>query len=161
VKTPSSFLKLSKPQRRGIIWTLVLFFLVHLGITYIPRNIENLNPALVLDSTAQQKVDAVVSRKPSISKDTIYPFNPNYISEFKAYQLGISLAAVYRIRSYRESGKYINSEKVLQQVAQLTEEEITRIRPYLKLPKPFLPNTKKPKKKRVKKELNAATPTDL
>lgn len=67
--------------------------------------------------------------------------------------------AVYRIRAYRNAGKYISSEKTLQQVAKLSNEELARIRPYLKLPKPFLAKTKEPKQKRKKKNLMQLQPT--
>ena len=69
--------------------------------------------------------------------------------------------AVYRIRAYRKSGKYINSEKTFQQLTQLSETEIAQIRPYLKWTKSILTKTQKLKKKRIKKELNAAIPKDL
>ena len=68
---------------------------------------------------------------------------------------------MYRIRAYRSQGKYITSEKTFQQLAQLSNEELLRIRPYLKLPRPISPKVKNPKKERIKKQLNAATTTDL
>ena len=161
MKTTPSFLNLTKAQRRGVLWTLVLFLLLHLGITFLPKKTQNGDTSLVLDTIAQQQVDALIATKQTTIRDTIYPFNPNYISNFKAYQLGISMDAVYRIRAYRNAGRYISSDKTLQQVAKLSNEELSRIRPYLKLPKPFLAKTKKPKQKSIKKELNAATATDL
>ena len=114
-----------------------------------------------LDSLAQQQVDSLIAIKPTEAKDTIYPFNPNYISNFKAYQLGISMEVVKRIRTFRAAGKYINSLQDFKMVTQLSDAKITQIRPYLKLPEPRI-FTPKPKKiVRKKKELNGATVTDL
>ena len=158
--TPPKFLNLTKAQRKGIIWTLVLFLLIHLGIAFYPKNNQNGN-FLQLDSIAQLQIEALALKKQKSIKDTIYPFNPNYITDFKAYQLGISMDAVYRIRAYRKAGKYINSEKTFQQITQLSNEELLRVRPYLKMPKSFPTKTQKPKKKRIKKQLNAASATDL
>jgi len=161
VKTPPKFLNLTKAQRRGMIWTLFLFLLAHLGIRFLPSNHKDIDPFLVLDTLAQQHVNALIATKQAKSKDTIYPFNPNYISDYKAYQLDIPMEVVYRIRAYRNTGEYITSEKTLQQVAKLSNEELSRIRPYLKLPKSSLPKSQKKKRNRIKKELNAATAIDL
>lgn len=155
------FFNLTKAQRKGIIWTVILFLLAHLGIVFYPKNTQKENNSLQLDSLAQMQIEALASKNQNNIKDTIYPFNPNYITDFKAYQLGISIDAVYRIRAYRSQGKYITSEKTFQQLAQLSNEELLRIRPYLKLPRPISPKVKNPKKERIKKQLNAATTTDL
>jgi DNA uptake protein ComE-like DNA-binding protein len=88
-------------------------------------------------------------------RDSIYPFNPNYISDFKAYQLGISMSAVERIRAYRAAGSYLYSEEDLKQVAGLSDVEMNRIRPYLKLPE--IKKVKNTIAVRAKTELNSAT----
>ena len=88
-------------------------------------------------------------------RDSIYPFNPNYISDFKAYQLGISMSAVERIRAYRAAGSYLYSEEDLKQVAGLSDVEMNRIRPYLKLPE--IKKVKNTIAVRAKAELNSAT----
>jgi len=86
--------------------------------------------------------------------DTIYPFNPNYISDFKAYQLGISMTAVERIRAYRDNGNYLLTEKDIKKITGLSDAEMERIRPYLKFPE--IKKTEKTIKARVKKEINGA-----
>lgn len=86
--------------------------------------------------------------------DTIYPFNPNYISDFKAYQLGISMTAVERIRAYRANGNYLLTEKDIKKITGLSDAEMERIRPYLKFPE--IKKTEKTIKARVKKEINGA-----
>ena len=86
--------------------------------------------------------------------DTIYPFNPNYISDFKAYQLGISMTAVEHIRAYRANGNYLLTEKDIKKITGLSDAEMERIRPYLKFPE--IKKTEKTIKARVKKEINGA-----
>ena len=144
-----------------MIWTFILFLLIHFGIAFYPKNNPKRNTYLQLDSLTQMHVEALAAKKQESIKDTIYPFNPNYITDFKAYQLGISMEAIYRIRAYRDAGNYITSEKVFQQLTALSNEELLRIRPYLKLPKSISPKVQKLKKKPIKKQLNAATITDL
>ncbi|MDG1822719.1 MAG: helix-hairpin-helix domain-containing protein [Flavobacteriaceae bacterium] len=160
MKRFTSFRSPTKTQRRGILWTFALFFVMHIGLTYLPIQASKDSYAIVIDSLSQKVIDSLIIQTDSTSKDTIYPFNPNYITDFKAYQLGISMDAVYRIRAYRKQGNYIQSLLVFKQLTQMSETEIKRIQPYLKLP---IPQTVKKYKPRVKskKEFNGATKDEL
>ena len=42
----------------------------------------------------------------------IYPFNPNFISEYKAYKFGMSLPEINRLRAYRQRNLYVNHCKI-------------------------------------------------
>lgn len=161
MKPSPSFLTLTKSQRKGILWTFAIFLVLHLALRFYPKNNPKASSLFVLDSLAQQKVDSLIAVKPTKSKDTIYPFNPNYISDFKAYQLDISMEVVQRIRSYRASGKHINSLQDFKNVTQLPDDKVALIRPYLKLPKPRFVSDKPKKDVHVKKELNGASEADL
>lgn len=161
MKTPPSFLTFNKSQRRGIVWTVVIFAVLHFGIRFYPKPYPENETTFRLDSLTQQKVDSFAVVKSLSNKDTIYPFNPNYISDFKAYQLDISMEVVRRIRAFRASGNYINSVKVFKQVTQLPNNEVDRISPYLKIPKPRLPAIQPKKVARIKNEFNGATAADL
>jgi DNA uptake protein ComE-like DNA-binding protein len=161
VKPSPSFLNLTKSQRRGILWTLAIFLVLHLALWFYPKNNPKEPSLFILDSLAQQKVDSLIAVKPTETKDTIYPFNPNYISDFKAYQLGISMEVVQRIRSFRDSGKYINSLQDFKNVTQLPDDKLTQIHPYLKLPKQRFSAPEPTKVVRITKELNGASETDL
>jgi DNA uptake protein ComE-like DNA-binding protein len=157
VKPPSPFYKLNKAQRRGVMWTFFLFLVVHLLILIIDKPSPRNTKGLVENKEIQYLIDSLMGLQITSDKlrDTIYPFNPNYISDFKAYQLGISMSAVDRIRSYRAAGSYLYSENDLKQVAGLSDIEMNRIRPYLKLPK--IKKAKNPITERVKTEINSAT----
>ena len=157
MKPPSPFYKLNKAQRRGVMWTFFLFLVVHLLILTIDKPSPRNTKGLVENKEIQYLIDSLMGVQITSDKlrDTIYPFNPNYISDFKAYQLGISMSAVDRIRSYRAAGSYLYSENDLKQVAGLSDIEMNRIRPYLKLPK--IKKAKNPITERVKTEINSAT----
>lgn len=161
MKASPSSLNLNKSQRRGILWTFAIFLVLHFVLRFYPKNNPKAPSLFVLDSLAQQKVDSLIAVKATETKDTIYPFNPTYISDFKAYQLGISMEAVQRIRSYRASGKYINSLQDFKNVTQLPDDKIAEIRPYLKFPKQRFSAPKPKKVVRITKELNGASETDL
>lgn len=89
-----------------------------------------------MNEETKQLIDSLKGLKIASNKarDSIYPFNPNYISDFKAYQLSISPAAVECIRAYRASGNYHLSEEDIKKVAGLSDAEVNRVRHYLKFP---------------------------
>ncbi|WP_233266072.1 ComEA family DNA-binding protein [Myroides fluvii] len=49
-------------------------------------------------------------------KDTIYPFNPNYITDYKGYILELTPVEIDRILVYRSENQYINSAQEFQQL---------------------------------------------
>ncbi|MDG1930381.1 MAG: helix-hairpin-helix domain-containing protein [Flavobacteriaceae bacterium] len=157
MKPPSPFYKLNKAQRRGVLWTFFLFLGIHLLIRLSDNPSTNNTNALVANKEVQHLIDSLMDLKIVSDKvrDSIYPFNPNYISDFKAYQLGISMSVVERIRAYRAAGSYLYSEEDLKQVAGLSDVEMNRIRPYLKLPE--IKKVKNTIAVRAKAELNSAT----
>ena len=157
MKPPSPFYKLNKSQRRGVLWTFLLFLVIHLLISLLYKPSRKNTEPLVVNKETQHLIDSLKSLKIASNKvrDSIYPFNPNYISDFKAYQLGVSMEAVERIRAYRANGNYLLSEKDLKKVAGLSDAEVNRMRPYLKFPE--IKSAKKTIKARTKKEINGAT----
>ena len=134
-----------------------LFFAIHLLISclYIP-SLEK-SEAFTVNKENQRIIDSLKRLKIAQSKsaDSIYPFNPNYISDFKAYQLDIPMSAVKNIRAYRAAGSYLFSVKVVKQVTGLSDTGMNRISPYLKLPK--TKKSKRTPKTMVKKEINEVT----
>ena len=76
----------------------------------------------------------------------IFPFNPNYISLSKGYQLGLSLKEIDRLHQYRDSGKFINSASAFEQITQVAPSWIKQYSPYFKFPDWVTAKTKKIKK---------------
>ena len=140
-----------------MLWTFLLFLIIHLLISLLYKQSRQNSETLVVNKETQHLIDSLKGLKIASNKarDSIYPFNPNYISDFKAYQLSISPAAVERIRAYRASGNYLLSEEDLKKVAGLSDAEVNRIRPYLKFPD--FKRAKNTIKVRVRKEINGAT----
>jgi hypothetical protein len=54
----------------------------------------------------QEQIDSLKQRE---RKDQIYPFNSNYISLSKGFQLDLSLEEIERLHWFRNSGKFANS----------------------------------------------------
>lgn len=83
----------------------------------------------------------------------IYPFNPNFITDYKGYKLGMSVLEIDRLLDYRKQNKYVNSPKEFQAVTQISDSLLNEIAPYFKFPDWV--NNKKENKGYVKYENKA------
>ncbi|NPA46898.1 MAG: helix-hairpin-helix domain-containing protein [Chlorobi bacterium] len=158
-------------QRTGIL----LFVLVlALGETWLWHYRKNLSPASSweIDSLAAGRYDSLYDKYEAYRRDSIYPFNPNYLSDYKAYILGIDTAALNRIRRFRQSGKFFESKEHFRRVAALPDSTYRRIEAYVRIPvfrkrKSFVRkayfenNTKEKPVFFPKQDINTATAEDL
>ena len=67
-------------------------------------------------------------------KPTIYPFNPNFITDFKGYKLGMSTEEIDRLLAYRKQNKFVNSAEEFQAVTKVSDSLLKEISPYFKFP---------------------------
>ena len=59
-------------------------------------------------------------------KDTIYPFNPNFISDYKGFKLGLTTAQLDKLQAFRAAGKYVNSAEEFQRVTGISDSLLRR-----------------------------------
>jgi len=102
-----------------------------------------------------------------------YSFNPNFISDFKGYKLGMSVEEIDRLVAFRKENKYVNSAEEFQQVTKISDSLLRAISPLFKFPdwhqqkSNFVSSKKEYAKTEFKKEkivildLNQATQEDL
>jgi DNA uptake protein ComE-like DNA-binding protein len=64
----------------------------------------------------------------------IYPFNPNYITDFKGYQLGMSVDEIDNLINFRKTGRFVNSAAEFQKVTKVSDSLLEQISPYFKFP---------------------------
>lgn len=67
-------------------------------------------------------------------KPVIYPFNPNFITDFKGYKLGMSVDEIDRLLAYRKQNKFVNSAAEFQAVTKVSDSLLNAISPYFKFP---------------------------
>ena len=82
----------------------------------------------------QDKIDSLRNVKKPDIKQQIYPFNPNYLTDFKAYQLGLNTEQIDRLLAFREKGKFVNSAEEFQIVSGVNDSLIQVISSYFKFP---------------------------
>ena len=108
----------------------------------------------------EARMDSLKKVKNNISGIKTYVFNPNYISDFKAYQIGLSVKEADRLFSFRAQGKFINSTSEFQKVTLVSDSLLSLLSPLFKFPS-WVNKKKKPahssKKPAVIGDLNKAT----
>lgn len=67
-------------------------------------------------------------------KSTIYPFNPNFITDFKGYKMGMKVEEIDRLLAYRKQNKFVNSAAEFQTVTKVSDSLLNAISPYFKFP---------------------------
>ena len=163
------FFDFNKNQRKGLLAFFVLILalqMVYFGISYKDNFIAE-NPEKTEWLSNQVWIDSLKKiEKPSYQ---MYPFNPNFITDFKGYQLGMSVEEIDRLHEFRKTNKYVNSANEFQQVTQVSDSLLAEISPYFKFPEwvtnPKSNNTyqkfEKQQEKIIVKDLNVATQEDL
>jgi len=165
---------LTSSQQNGIFLLAGLIIIALISIAYYNYKYpEFQNQYSIVDTTLQKKIDSLKlikaeSKKTYTSK--IYPFNPNFLKEGKAYRLGLSADEHNRLLDFREKGKWINSAEDFQRVTQVSDELLNKIKPYFKFPDWVIEQQNniqtRPKKPqslsfKEKTDLNTATVEDL
>lgn len=123
-------------QRKGIMALVLLIITVQAAWFFIGR----LTPSASKVSHEEQqwlsqqvKLDALKAKADSPSHK-IYPFNPNFISDYKGYTLGMTPAQIDKLKSFRSKGQWINSAGDFKKVTGVSDSLLAVISPYFKFP---------------------------
>ena len=125
----------TKRQRNGILFLTGMLVLMQFILHYTDFTVgdvqqeEDDNFALL-----QARVDSLKKTVKDSVSWKIYPFNPNFITDFKAYQLGLSIEEADRLFRYRKQGKYVNSAGEFQKITQVNDSLMHTISPFFKFP---------------------------
>ncbi|MGY5352780.1 helix-hairpin-helix domain-containing protein [Wenyingzhuangia sp. IMCC45533] len=156
-------LSYSKSQRNGIICLVLLILLAQSFIFFVDFDKSEHQQTILLPEI-QQKIDSL-SKITDYKKRKVKPFNPNYLSDYKAYQLGLSVAQINRLFEYRKTGKYINSAKDFKEVTNVSDSLLRYLTPSFKFPKRVFPqklvHQKKIEERIIVKDINKANQNDL
>lgn len=125
----------NKRQRNGVFFLLFAIVFLQIVYTYVDFSSEevqalNKNELIAFQST----IDSLKRIEQNKRKPKLYPFNPNYITDFKGYQLGMSIEEIDRLHNYRKQNKWINSAKDFKQVTKISDSLLSKIAPYFKFP---------------------------
>lgn len=167
----NSHLTFSNSQRGGILVLIFLIFAL-LCIFYFVNfsgesHLDNDSSEII---ALQSEMDSLAIVEIESQKPKIYPFNPNFITDFKGYTLGMSNDEIDRLLNYRQEGKWINSTADFKKVTNVSDSLLNVISPYFKFPewvnnpKPSFPKNNTESFKNYsgpKLDLNTATEEQL
>lgn len=130
-------MKFTRSQQLGILALCVIIFVLQIIIFsngWFQDSSISLKDKNAQEWLALQKQVDLLKKTKSYKKDTIYPFNPNFISDYKGYQLGMSVAEIDRLHQFRAQNKWVNSVEDFQQVTQVSDSLLQKIAPFFKFP---------------------------
>ncbi len=156
-KLKSYILLYSKGQRIGVFALLVLIIILQI-VLFSLNNKSNSEKFSLEEQEFQNQIDSLKRLKLKDKKPKIYPFNPNFITDFKGYQLGMSVGEIDRLHKFRNQNKWINSAKQFKEITKISDTLFLKISPYFKFPD-WVTNPKKKKFKKFKKEVKKVEPT--
>lgn len=133
-KNTASYFGFTSQQRKGIFFLLLI--IVGLQLFYFFSDfseVEKSQPEEEQWLALQSEVDSLKTIKYN-SKLKIYPFNPNFISDYKGYKLGMSTVEIDRLFAFRKEDKYVNSAEEFQKVTKISDSLLNAISPYFKFP---------------------------
>ncbi|MBE7691480.1 hypothetical protein G1K75_00785 [Tenacibaculum finnmarkense] len=138
-----------KRQRNGIFFLCLILFILQVIYFYIAFSSDKKIATTSTEIRAfQQKIDSLKTIALAAKKPKTYPFNPNYITDFKGSKLGMSLLEIDKLHRYRKQGKFVNSAKEFQQITTVSDSLLGKISPYFKFPDWVLKRKKEAAKKR-------------
>ena len=151
-----------KGQRNGVflLGVVVLFFqLVIVFIDFSSDGIENINTTDA--AVFYKQIDSLKVIRFASKKFKKHPFNPNYITDGKGAELGMSLDAIDRLLAYRKTGKFVNSKRAFQKVTGISDVLLQKISPFFKFPDWVIEVNRNKKRTPSEKVLTKITTTDL
>ncbi|WP_298115721.1 helix-hairpin-helix domain-containing protein [Flavobacterium sp.] len=175
-KQLKSFFLFTKDQRKGILVLFVIIICTQIAYSFINLKSDfKDSPEKQNWIAMQSKIDSLKENRPKESYK-MYPFNPNFITDFKGYKLGMKTEEINRLLAYRKLGKFANSPEEFQQVTGISDSLLKAISPYFKFPDWVKnknsksqngwvdyskSNYEKKEKKIIVLDINAATKEDL
>ena len=165
----------TKSQRNGILFLLASIIGLQLLFHFINFGDNGLvTPNQAKMSFYQHQLDSLKKISLEDKKYTIYPFNPNYISDHKGYQLGMKTKEIDFLLAHRNKRLFVNSAKEFQEVTKISDSLLQAISPYFKFPEwvqkknrekkelfTFAAKTKKNISNITSTDINEATPYDF
>ncbi|WP_405565666.1 ComEA family DNA-binding protein [Polaribacter sp. Asnod6-C07] len=125
----------NKSERNGIfllaIFIIILQIFIFSDVLFDDDKIDTNQPNLL---AFQNQIDSLKLVEIENRKPKIYPFNPNYITDYKGEQLGMSLKEIDRLLSFRKTNKFVNSKEEFQKVTKVSDSLLAKISPYFKFP---------------------------
>lgn len=168
------YFKFTSQQKTGIFLLFAIIITLQFIYFFVDFNqYEKTFPEEEKWLSLQKEIDMAKEAKYN-AKQKVYTFNPNFITDYKGYKLGMSVAEIDRLLAFRKENKYVNSPEEFQKVTQISDSLLQVIAPLFKFPdwtqnntgfktqkKEYIQKTFSKKENIVIKDINQASQEDL
>lgn len=171
--TINDYFKFTREQRKGLIVLFGIIVILQLVYFFVDFSvIQKEYPDKEKWLSLQSEIDAA-KLESHTGSSKMYSFNPNFISDYKGYKLGMSVQEIDRLLAFRKNNKFVNTAKEFQNVTKVSDSLLNAIAPFFKFPdwvnhkkdfkgyKDFSNATFAKKEKIVLIDINQATKEDL
>lgn len=162
-----SHFEFNKQQRNGVFFLLlliVIFQCIYFFIDFSGNDPQISEEELI---AYQKQIDSLKNIE-IIRKNTpkIFPFNPNYLTDYKAYSFGMTNQQIDKLFQYRNQGKFVNSTEEFQKLTGISDSVLNVMSPHFIFPdrvnKNPIPEVRKNGENTIEsKDLNVVTVEDL
>jgi DNA uptake protein ComE-like DNA-binding protein len=140
------FFYFNKVERRGILGLLIIMMGVIFGKVYLTKsnfqlakekqNIARLTAQLLaLEEPKQLQKDTFIDHSRSViteqRQDSLFPFDPNKLSQAEWVKLGLSEKQAAVILNYQAKGGYFRTSEDLKKMYTISDDFFDRIEPYV------------------------------
>jgi DNA uptake protein ComE-like DNA-binding protein len=130
----AKYFKFTKQQRTGIFLLFVFIMILQTIYIFVDFSLpEKAFPEKEQWISLQSEIDSMKIVKLS-EKPKVYSFNPNFITDYKGYKLGMSVQEIDRLLTFRKENKYVNSAKEFQDVTKVSDSLLSTLAPLFKFP---------------------------
>src|SRR6056297_2060645 len=136
MKNFKSHFVFNRSQQNGIFLLVAIIIVLQLVYFFYPfSSEEEIDPQKQqIVRELQKTLDSLKNVAAKKGDPAIKPFNPNFISDYKGYVLGLSLEEIDRLHAFREKDLWVNSSEEFRQVTGVSDSLLKKISPYFKFP---------------------------
>ncbi|MGI9531711.1 ComEA family DNA-binding protein [Lutimonas sp.] len=122
-----------KRQRNGILFLLLFLFILQLFL-YFSNNTNEEYLESEEFASLEAKIDSLKKSKLASASSKPYFFNPNYLTDYRAYRMGMSVAEIDKFAAFRNKGRFINSATEFQKITGISDSLLQVMSPLFKFP---------------------------
>ncbi len=136
MKKIKSHFMFNKQERSGIFFLLLFIILYQIAYFLVVSLAAGSTRTKFFfeNQVIQDQINGL--KQKTFQKDTLkmHRFNPNFITDFKGYTLGMSIDEIDRLHAFRASNTYVNSSQEFQEVTLVSDSLLQTMAPYFKFP---------------------------
>lgn len=156
----------NKNQRNGIFFLLLCIILLQFFFFYIDFSVYSIEEISEKETQIfKAETDSLQKQQQAEKQPKIFPFNPNYINDFRGYRIGMNIDELNKLYAFRKKGKFVNSAKEFQKITGVSDSLLKKISPYFKFPEWVVRRNKLQKSNQktplVVQDINKATAEQL